>query len=92
MLTDLAEARALRPPASIPAAVVVSAGKFEPIPPEIGAGLLRLQIKHQQEWALSSPQGLMVVARHVGHYVHQDDPALAVQVIRHVLGAATSDK
>ena len=76
--TDTAEARALRPPAGIPTAVVVGAGKYEraqdPVPPEIASGLLRLQIKHQLEWTLSSPQGLMIIARHSGHYVHQDDP------------------
>jgi pimeloyl-ACP methyl ester carboxylesterase len=94
--TDTAEAHSLRPPAGLPTAVVVGAGKYERgqnlAPPEIAAGLLRLQIKHQLEWALSSPQGLMLIARHSGHYVHQDDPALAVQAIRHVLAAATSGK
>jgi pimeloyl-ACP methyl ester carboxylesterase len=92
--TDTAEARALRPPAGIPTAVVVGAGKYEraqdPAPPEVAAGLLRLQIKHQLEWTLSSPQGLMLIARHSGHYVHQDDPELAVQAIKHVVAAAAS--
>jgi hypothetical protein len=60
--------------------------------PEIASGLLRLQIKHQLEWTLSSPQGLMIIARHSGHYVQQDDPGLAVQAIRHVLAVATSGK
>src|SRR5579862_5521549 len=83
MANDLAEARAPRPPAAIPAAVIIAGGKYErsqvPIAPEIGAGLLRLQIKHEQEWAMASPKGLLVVAQHVGHYVHQDDPALVLQ-------------
>lgn len=93
MKDDMAEARAMRPPAGIPAAVLIAGGKYErspePVSPEIAAGLLRLQIKHEQEWAMSSPLGLVVVARHVGHNVHHDDPALTVQVIQHVLAAAS---
>jgi pimeloyl-ACP methyl ester carboxylesterase len=93
---DMGEARALHPPTGIPTGVIVSAGKYlrspEPPPVEIGEGLVRLQIRHEQEWALSSPQGMIVIARHVSHYVHRDDPALALEVIRHVLGAATPHK
>ncbi len=96
MRDDMAEARAVRPPAGIPAGVLIAAGKYErsqdPIPPEIAAEMIRLQIKHEQEWAMSSPRGLLVVARHVGHYVHQDDPALAVQVIQHVYAAASPQR
>src|SRR4029077_3429625 len=91
---EMAEARVPRPPAGIPTAVVIAAGKNErsqdPIPSEIAAGLIRLQIKHQQEWAVSSPQGMIVVGRHLSHYVHQDDPVLTMQVIQHVLASSTS--
>ena len=59
---------------------------------EVVAALLRLQIKHQQEWVLISPQGLMVVSKHLGHMVHQNDPALTVRVIQHVLAAAAAAK
>jgi pimeloyl-ACP methyl ester carboxylesterase len=88
--TEFAEARAARPPAGIASGVIISAGRFQNWPPEISARFLQLVIKHEQEWALSSPQGLIVVARHVGHFVHQDDPALTVQVIQHIVAAGSS--
>lgn len=91
--TEFADVRAARPPANIPAAVVIGAGKTGPgATPEIAAALLRLQIKHQQEWVLDSPQGLMVVSKHLRHMVHQNDPALTVRVIQHVLAAAATIK
>jgi pimeloyl-ACP methyl ester carboxylesterase len=91
--TEFAEARAARPPAHIPAAVVVGAGKTWPgATPEIVAALLRLQIKHQQEWALQTPQGMFITSKHLRHMVHQNDPALTVRVIEHVLGVATASK
>jgi pimeloyl-ACP methyl ester carboxylesterase len=96
MANDMAEARAVRPPAGIPATVLIAAGKFErsenPPPAEVSAGLLRLDIKHEQEWALTSPEGLLVVARNLSHYVHKDDPALIGQLIRHALEAAGPSK
>jgi pimeloyl-ACP methyl ester carboxylesterase len=91
--SEFSEARAARPPTHIPAAVVVGAGKTWPgATPEIVAALLRLQIKHQQEWALQSPQGLVIVSRHLRHMVHQNDPVLTVRVLQHVLAAATAAK
>jgi len=91
--TEFAEARALRPPTRIPAAVVVGAGKTWPgASPEIVAALLRLQIKHQQEWALQSPNGLFITSTHLRHMVHQNDPALTVRAIEHVLKAAMLPK
>lgn len=90
---DMAELHSVRPPKGLPTGVVIAAGKYErsetPPPAEMAAGLVRLQIRHEQEWALSSPNGLLVVANHIGHAVHQDDPALVMQVIRHVLSAAS---
>jgi pimeloyl-ACP methyl ester carboxylesterase len=89
--TEFSEVRTARPPAHIPAAVVIGAGKTQlGRTPEIAAALLRLQIKHQQEWVLHSPQGLMVVSKHLRHMVHQNDPALTVRVIQHVLAAAAN--
>ena len=89
--SDMAELRSVRPPKGLPTCVVIAAGKYErsetPPPAEIAAGLVRLQIRHEQEWALSAPNGLLVVANHTGHAVHQDDPALVIQVIRHILAA-----
>jgi hypothetical protein len=91
--TEFSEVRAARPPTHIPAAVVIGAGKTWPSAThEVVAALLRLQIKHQQEWVLNSPQGIMVVSKHLRHMVHQNDPALTVRVIQHVLAAAAAVK
>ena len=58
------EARSLRPPTGVPVAVVVAtpAGRLR----GLGGAMVRLQIKHQTEWALTSPKGLFVAASHVG--------------------------
>jgi hypothetical protein len=49
-----------------------------------GAELVRLQIKHQSEWTLSSPNSLFTIAGHTGHKAHRDDPGLVIATIRHV--------
>ena len=91
--TEFAEVRTARPPTNIPAAVVIGAGKNTlGARPEIADALIRLQIKHQQEWALQSPQGLVITSKHLRHMVHQNDPALTVRVIQHVLSAATTPR
>jgi pimeloyl-ACP methyl ester carboxylesterase len=84
--TEFAEARAARPPASIPSAVVISTQRnWSGATADVRAGLMRLVIKHQQEWAMSTPKGLLVVAAHVGHIVHRDDPELVLRLIRQLL-------
>lgn len=83
---EFADARAARPAASIPSAVVISTQRtWTRDTPEIRAGLMRLVIKHQQEWAMSTPKGLLVVASHVGHVVYRDDPDLVLRLIRQLL-------
>jgi pimeloyl-ACP methyl ester carboxylesterase len=86
---DLTQLNAVRPPAGIPAAVLVAAGKVDQIPDPveraIRRGIIGIQIRHEQEWALSSSEGLFVVTRRGGHNVHHDNPDLAVSAIRHVL-------
>ena len=86
---DFAEMNATRPPAGIPAAVLVSAGKVDQVQDLVErstrSGILRIQITHQQQWALSSPQGLFAVTRRGGHNIHQDNPDLTVLAIHHVL-------
>ena len=76
-------ARSFKPPAGIPAAVVVTtrADRLE----GNGGPMVRLHIKKQQEWALSSPNGLFVLAGHSGHQVQRNDPALVSQLVSHVL-------
>jgi len=87
-----AQMQALHPPAGIPIAVVVAAGKVDGVqnPSEraIRAGILQIQIRHEQQWALSAPDGLFLMTRRGGHFVHQDNPDLTVYAIRHVLAAA----
>jgi pimeloyl-ACP methyl ester carboxylesterase len=83
MLNDGPSVRALREPRGIPIAVVVSA---PPVRVEGNSGaMVRLQIKHQTEWALTSPNGIFIVADHVGHMVHRDDPTLVARLVEHVL-------
>jgi pimeloyl-ACP methyl ester carboxylesterase len=84
--SEFADARAARPAASIPSAVVISTQRtWTGDTPEIRAGLMRLVIKHQQEWAMTTPKGLLVVASHVGHVVYRDDPELVLRLIRQLL-------
>ena len=49
---------------------------------------MRLQIKHQANWALDSSNGLLIVSGAVKHDVAEDDPALVAQAVRHVLDHA----
>lgn len=83
MTDDYPEARSLRPPTGVPVAVVVATptGRLQ----GLGGAMVRLQITHQTEWALTSPKGLFIAAGHVGHMVHRDDPALVVRLVEHVL-------
>jgi len=86
-----AQMHPLHPPAGIPIAVVVAAGKIDRVQDAreraIRGGILQLQIRHEQQWALSAPDGLFLMTRHGGHFVHQDNSDLTVYAIRHVLAA-----
>jgi pimeloyl-ACP methyl ester carboxylesterase len=86
MRTDYAEARGLRPAGAVPVAVVIAAppGRLK----HPGDVLMRLQIKHQANWALDSSNGFLIVSGAVGHNVAKADPALVVQAVRHVLNHA----
>jgi pimeloyl-ACP methyl ester carboxylesterase len=83
MVNDYPEARSLSEPSGIPI-VVVSA-----MPPNRlkGRGNRGFGIEpwEQAGLALRSPKGIFVVAGHVGHMVHRDDPALVVHLIQHVI-------
>ena len=91
---DFSELNAARPPTAIPAAVLVAAGKVDqvrdPVERTTRTNILGLQIKHQQEWALSSSRGLFAVTRVGGHNIHEDNRDLTIQAIRHVLSVATA--
>jgi pimeloyl-ACP methyl ester carboxylesterase len=81
--TDFAEARGLKPSAGVPVAVVIAAPPGRLRHP--GDVKMRLQIKHQAEWALDSTNGLLIVSGAVRHNVAKDDPALVAQAVAHVL-------
>lgn len=87
MVNDYPEARSLRLPSGVPIAVVVAAppGRIKG-----SGGVTRLLNNHHlAELALTSPKGLFVVAAHVGHLVHRDDPSLVVRLVEHVLKYAS---
>jgi pimeloyl-ACP methyl ester carboxylesterase len=94
LVNDFTELNATRPPVGIPTAVLVSAGKVDqvqdPVERSTRSGILDIQIRHQQQWALSSPQGLFAVTRRGGHYIHHDHPDLTLLAIHHVLTTATA--
>ena len=82
MMGGYPEARSLRSVAGVPTVVVVAtpAGRLQ----GLGGAMVRLQIKHQAEWALASPKGMFLTASHVGHMVHRDDPGLVVRLLEHL--------
>ncbi|HXG57374.1 MAG TPA: alpha/beta hydrolase [Vicinamibacterales bacterium] len=89
MLNDYAEARSLHPDSGVPVAVIVAS------PPgrlKSDGALVRLQIAHQGDWALSSSNGLLIVSGSVGHNIQRDDPALVFQAVKHVLKNAPAGR
>jgi pimeloyl-ACP methyl ester carboxylesterase len=93
MMNDGRESRSLRPVSGIPVAVVVATppGRLQG-----SAGpIVRLMIQSELEWVLTTPNGILVTANHVGHHVHKDDPSLVARLIKHVLdhvGVPTRDQ
>ena len=90
---DLTELNGLRPSSSIRSAVLMATGKFDresdPTIQSIQQARLRLARNHEMEWALSTPEGLFLVTRHGGHNMHQDNPELTVQAIRHIISVTS---
>lgn len=95
MTADL-EQRDLRAPPSVPTAVILGA-KYTPPPPlpaeiELPFDMRaffeasqRQRVARMSVWTMDAPDGLFAVAKYGGHYVHYDDPELAVHAIRRVL-------
>jgi pimeloyl-ACP methyl ester carboxylesterase len=86
MRDDFPSARGWRQPPNIPVGVIVTA-RADRLRGD-GSAMVRLQIKHQMEWTLASPNSLFTIAGHSGHQVHRDDPALVMATIRHVFERA----
>jgi tetratricopeptide (TPR) repeat protein len=78
---------------AVPVAVLLGA-RSRPAPPGVTlpvdwAGLraaeLAQRVRKMGAWVLDAPDGLFAVARHAGHFVHQDDAELVVDAIRRVV-------
>jgi pimeloyl-ACP methyl ester carboxylesterase len=83
MLSGGVEGRKLQQKPGVPVAVIIAAppGRLKH-PGEI---MMRLQIKHQSEWALQSSKALLIVSGDSGHNVQKDAPELVLLAVRHVL-------
>jgi len=83
MLSGGVEGRKLQQKPGVPVAVIVASppGRLKH-PGEI---MMRLQVKHQSEWALQSSKGMFIVSGDTGHNVAKDAPELVLLAIRHVL-------
>lgn len=83
IVNDGQEARRFRPLFGIPVAVIVAT------PPNRMRGsngaVTRQGIQRDLELVLSLPNSLLVTANHVGHAVHERDPALVARLVEHVL-------
>lgn len=90
MVNDYPEARSLSEPTGIPI-VVVSAMPPNRLKSRGNRGF-GIEPWEQAGLALMSPKGMFIVASHVGHMVHRDDPALVVQLIRHLIENAPRAK
>ena len=90
MVNDYPETRSLSEPSGIPI-VVVSAMPPNRLKSRGNRGF-GIEPWEQAGLALTSPKGMFVVASHVGHMVHRDDPALVVQLIRHLIENAPPAK
>ena len=90
MVNDYPEARSLREPNGMPI-VVVSAMPPNRLKARGNRGF-GIDAWEQAGLALRSPKGMFVVASHVGHMVHRDDPTLVVQLIQHVIKNAGAGK
>jgi hypothetical protein len=84
MLSGGAEGRKLQQKPGVPVAVIVAAPPARLRHP--GEIMMRLQIKHQSEWAMQSSKGLFIVSGESGHNVQKDAPELVLLAVRHVLG------
>jgi pimeloyl-ACP methyl ester carboxylesterase len=83
---DFPSARPWKQASGIPVGVIVTA-RADRLRGDGGA-MVRLQIKHQTEWTLGSPNSIFTIAGHTGHQVHRDDPALVVSIVKHVFDRA----
>jgi len=91
------EKRGLLPAPEVPVAVLLTGERNLNVtlpPPGMEFGFnwedylearTRQRIEKMDDWALESPDGLFVVSKRAGHYVHHDAPDLVIEAIHHVL-------
>jgi pimeloyl-ACP methyl ester carboxylesterase len=89
------EKRGLLPAPEVPVAVLLTGERNRSLPPpgmefefdfqDYMEARTRQRIEKMDDWALESPDGLFVVSKRAGHYVHQDAPDLVIEAIRHAL-------
>jgi pimeloyl-ACP methyl ester carboxylesterase len=87
--TGFAEIRALQVPSDLPVAVLIGAAAASGSSNSDFKLFKRLQVRHQSDWALSSPAGLLLVSAQSGHQVMEDVPALVLEAVKHVLDHTT---
>jgi pimeloyl-ACP methyl ester carboxylesterase len=90
MLSGGVAGRKLRQKPGVPVAVIVAAPPVRLQHP--GEIMMRLQVKHQSEWALQSSNGLFIVSGETGHDVARGAPELVLMGVRHVLGNVVTAK
>lgn len=85
MVSGWPEARKFSQKPGVPVSVIIAAppGRLD----GLGTPLMRLQIRHQSEWALESSNGLFIVSGDTRHAVAKDDPELVLLAVRHVLSS-----
>ncbi len=87
-----ADIKAMKVPSTLPVAIVIGAKPGKGSPDSDGPIFKRLQIRHQGEWALASPAGLLLVSTQSGHQVMEDVPLLVIQAVAHVLNASRASR
>jgi pimeloyl-ACP methyl ester carboxylesterase len=93
LLRSEAEARGLRPLPAIPTSVIL-AGKPNVLPANVlpfdtGAYARAVQdqrIRSLRAWVKDDAGGRFLVAEDAGHFVHADQPALVMSMIRELIG------
>ena len=73
--TEFAEVRAARPPAQIPAAVVIGAGKTWPVHRRRRFRVARCRSNISKSGSSAHHKVVTIVSKHLRHMVHQNDPA-----------------
>lgn len=88
----LAQVRAVKSLGSMPLAVLVAvdpekSGSAD-IPPEVSASLDKVWLDLHKEYASLSTNGSLILAKHSGHYIQNDEPQLVIDTILELVDKA----